>query len=86
MGESRAQQASVTRGEVRSAQAEPAQPSFGERLRAARDHRPDPIIDPSRDGEREDEPRGRFAQQLDEIRNQQAEHALDHDRGEGIEI
>ena len=86
MGESRAQQASVTRAQVQAPQAEPAQPSFAERLRAARDHRPDPAVDRSRDGEREDEPRGRFAQQLDEIRNQQAEHTLDHDRGEGIEI
>jgi len=86
MNESRAQQATVTRDQVQPPEAEPAQPSFAERLRAARDRRPDPTIDRSRDGQREDEPRGRFAQQLDEIRNQQAEQALDHDRGESIEI
>jgi len=63
-------------------------------LQAALEHRPDPASERSRDserdeergGERAEEPRSWFTQQLEEIRRQQAEQALDHDRGEGIEI
>jgi conjugative relaxase-like TrwC/TraI family protein len=88
---SHAQQASVTRAQIdEPARPEPVEPSFGERLQAALEHRPDPAsgrsYDNERDGERDEEPRSWFAQQLEEIRNQQAEQALDHDRGEGIEI
>jgi conjugative relaxase-like TrwC/TraI family protein len=91
ISESHAQQASITRAPTdEPTRSEPAQPSFGERLQAALEHRPDPASershDSSREGERDEEPRSWFAQKLEEIRSQQAEHALDRDRGEGIEI
>jgi hypothetical protein len=60
--------------------------SFAERLRAALDHRPEPAIDRSRENHPDDEPRSRFAQQLHDALNYERQHALDHDRGEGIEI
>jgi ATP-dependent exoDNAse (exonuclease V) alpha subunit len=85
MSESHAQEASVTRAQLEEpTQGERAEPSFAERLHAARNHQPDPQVD--RDGERDGEPPGWFAQQLHEIHSQQAEQALDRDRGEGIEI
>ena len=87
ISESHAQQASVTRAQIdEPTRPESAEPSFGERLQAALEHRPDPASERSHDSERDEEPRSWFAQQLEEIRNRQAEQALDHDRGEGIEI
>jgi ATP-dependent exoDNAse (exonuclease V) alpha subunit len=95
INESHAQQASVTRAQIdEPTRPESPEPSFGERLQAALEHRPDPASERSRDserdeergGERAEEPRSWFTQQLEEIRRQQAEQALDHDRGEGIEI
>jgi len=86
MSESRAQQASITRTQIESAQDEPAQSRFAERLRAALDQRPEPAIDRSRQSDPVEEPRSRFAKQLQDALNHQPEHALDHDRGEGIEI
>jgi hypothetical protein len=57
-------------------------------LRAALEHQPDPASDRSNssDRDRDEEQRSWFAQQLDEIRRQQAEHARDHDLGEGFEL
>jgi hypothetical protein len=91
ISESHAQQPSVSRAQVdEPMRPEPVEPTFGERLQAALEHRPDPASDRAhdseRDGERDEEPRSWFAQQIEEIRNQQVEQALDHDRGEGIEI
>jgi conjugative relaxase-like TrwC/TraI family protein len=96
ISESHAQQASVTRPQIdEPTRREPtAEPTFGERLQAALEHRPDPASDRARDrfddsdrdGERDAGPRSRFAQQLEEIRRQQAEQPLDHERGEGFEI
>jgi hypothetical protein len=91
ISESHAQQPSVSRALIdEPTRRESAEPSFGERLQAALEHRPNPASDRShaneRDGDRDEESRSWFAQQLEEIRSQQAEHALDHDRGEGIEI
>lgn len=87
ISESHAQQASVTRAQIdEPTRPEPAEPSFGERLQAALEHRPDPARERAHDGEHDEEPRSWFAQQLEEMRNQQAEQALAHDRGEGIEI
>jgi ATP-dependent exoDNAse (exonuclease V) alpha subunit len=85
MSESHAQQASVTRAQTEEpTQSDREEPSFAERLHAAHNHQPDPLVDRSR--ERDGEPRSWFAQQLEEIRSQQVEQALDRDRGEGIEI
>jgi hypothetical protein len=86
MSESRAQQASITRAQVDHAPDEPPQTRFAERLRAALEHRPEPAIDRSRDGDPVEEPRSRFAQQLHDAVNQERDHVLDHDRGEDIEI
>jgi conjugative relaxase-like TrwC/TraI family protein len=86
---SNAQQASVTRAEIdEQPRPQAAEPSFGERLRAALEHQPDPASDRSNssDRDRDEEQRSWFAQQLDEIRRQQAEHARDHDLGEGFEL
>ena len=87
ISESHAQQASVTRAPIHEpTRPEATEPSFGERLRAAREHRPDPVSDRSHESEREGEPASWFAQQLEEIRREQAERTRNHDRGEGIEI
>ena len=89
MSESHAQQASITRAADRRADATRAggaefRRAFARRARAPAGPGDRPLATSSeRD---EEEPRSWFAQQLDEIRSQQAEHARDHDRGEGIEI
>jgi hypothetical protein len=83
ISESHAQEASITRTEIdQPARPEGVEPSFGERLSAALEHRPDA----ARDGDRDGEPQSWFAQQLDEIRRQQAERALENDRSEGFEL
>jgi hypothetical protein len=87
ISESHAQQASVTRAPIHEpTRTRATEPSFGERLRAALEHRPDPASDRSHDCKRDGEPASWFAQQLEEIRREQAERTLNHDRGEGIEI
>ena len=90
---SNAQQASITRAEIdEPIPPDAADPTFGERLRAALDHQPDPatdrLNDSSRDRDRDEEQASWFAQALEDIRRQQAEHAHEHanDLSDGFEL
>ena len=89
--QSNAQQASITRAEIdEPIRRDSPAPTFGERLRAALDHQPDPATDRSRDSDRDlDEARASwFAQALEDIRRQQAEHTREHDNdlSDGFEL
>jgi conjugative relaxase-like TrwC/TraI family protein len=90
---SNAQQASLTRAEADEPQrSQASEPSFGDRLQAALDHQPDPASDRSHDDSRDrdldEEQASWFAQALEEIRREQAEHARDHyhDLSDGFEL
>jgi conjugative relaxase-like TrwC/TraI family protein len=89
--QSHAQQASITRAEIdEPIRRHSPEPTFGDRLQAALDHQPDPATDRSRDSERDrDEAQASwFAQALEDIRRQQAEHAHEHDNdlSDGFEL
>jgi ATP-dependent exoDNAse (exonuclease V) alpha subunit len=89
--QSHAQQASITRAEIdEPIRRDSPEPTFGDRLQAALDHQPDPATDRSRDSERDrDEAQASwFAQALEDIRRQQAEHAHEHDNdlSDGFEL
>jgi hypothetical protein len=91
--QSNAQQASIRRAEIdETIRRDAPEPTFGERLQAALDHQPDPATDRSRDGERDrdrdEEQASWFAQALDDIRRQQAEHDREHDNdlSDGFEL
>ncbi len=78
MSESRAQEASVSRLPLNEpARSEPRQQSSVEL--------PEPPLQPSRDSERDEDPRSWFAHELQEIRSPQAEHALEHQSHPAVE-
>jgi ATP-dependent exoDNAse (exonuclease V) alpha subunit len=88
---SNAQQASIARAETdQQPRREAVEPTFGERLSATLEHQPDPATershDRSGDRDRDEEQRSWFAQALEEIRREQAEHTRDRDLGEGFEL